>query len=106
MTATSVRSFLICSLKRPLTMEMTSTARARMTKANRMTKGLPSSNAGWTRDRMTQIARNTPAKPMIWFLIVAADISRRSAKKAHGMTSAMKKTMPRITSFWVPLTSG
>ena len=94
MTATSVRSCLMLSLKRPLTITMTNTAMVPMMKANRMPKGLEISNAGWTMERMTQMAMKMPTKPKIWFLIVAAVISKRSAKNAHGMSSARKKTMP------------
>ena len=41
-TATSVRSFFICSLKRPEMIDITRTASAMMMKASRMTKGLDS----------------------------------------------------------------
>ena len=106
MTATSVRSFFICSLNLPEMIHITSTASARMTKASRMTKGLDSWKAGCTSQSTIQMTEKTPAKPSIWLRMVAALMSRRSVKKAHGITSAMKKMMPWMTSFCVALTSG
>ena len=64
-TATSVRSFFICSLKRLPMIHMTSTASVKTMKAKRMTKGLDSSKAGCTIDRTDQIAMKMTKNPMI-----------------------------------------
>ena len=54
----------------------------------------------------SQINMKMAKKPMIWFLIVTAEKSSRSVKKAQGITKAIKNIMPCTTSFWVDLTSG
>ena len=65
MTATSVRNFFICSLKRPDMIPMTSAASVKITKASRITKGLDSWKAGWTTDRIIHMTMKTPANPKI-----------------------------------------
>ena len=62
---------------------MTSNASAMITKASKITKGLESWKAGCTHHNTLQITLNTPTKPMIWFLIVTAEKSSRSVKKAQ-----------------------
>ena len=76
-------------------------ASAIIAKASRITKGLDSSNAGCTIDRKIQITTKTPANPRTCQRMSEAVKMRRSAKNAHGITSAIKNTMPRTTSFCV-----
>ena len=51
------------------------------------------------------MANNAP-KPVNCRVICAAPSSRRSPKKAAGMSSAKKNTMPFMTSFKVAMASG